>query len=116
MHLVSKLLVFDIMVSIKVRGIIIKYVSCTLGHVTQTLLFQTINLLESFFSSKLEPAFYDDGMMRETSKIIFRDVTGLAKAFANLNMISLDRRERHEFYGIVKTSDVLNGGLRGHIG
>jgi hypothetical protein len=110
-HLVSRLLVFDIIVSIKVRRIIIKYVSCTLGRVTQTLLFQTINLLESLFLSKLEPAFYDDGMMSETSKIVFKDVTGLAKALANPNMISLDRRGRHEFHGIVKASDGLNGGL-----
>jgi 3-mercaptopyruvate sulfurtransferase SseA len=90
-----------------------------LGRVTQTgqtLLVQTINLLESFFSSKLEPGFYDDGTMSKTSKIVFRDATGLAKAFANLNMISLDGRGRHEFRGIVKTSDGLNGGLQGHIG
>jgi hypothetical protein len=83
MRLVLRLLVFDIIVSIKVRGIIIKYVGCTLGHVTQTLLFQMINLLESFFSSELELAFCDDSMMSETLKVVFRDETGLVKAFAN---------------------------------
>jgi len=46
----------------------------------------------------------------------FRDATGVAKAFANLNMISSDRRGRHKLHGIVKTLDGLNGGLRGHIG
>jgi hypothetical protein len=56
------------------------------------------------------------GRMSETSKIVFRDATGLAKAFGNLNMISLDRWGRREFHGIVKTSDDLNGGLRGHNG
>ena len=87
-----------------------------MGHVTQTLLLQTTKLLlESLSSSKLELAFYDNGVMSVTS-IVFRDATGLAKAFANLNMILSDRRGRHELHGIVKTSDGLNGGLRGHVG
>jgi hypothetical protein len=61
----------------------------------------------------LGPTFYDDanGMMSVTSKIVFKDVTGLVKAFANLNMILLDRQGRHKFHGIVKTLDGLNGGL-----
>ena len=89
-HLVSRLWIFDVcVVSIEVRGIIIEHVTvgCTLGHVTQTLLSQTTkHLLESLSSSKLE--------------------LGPAKDFANLNMISSDRRGRRELNGIVKSQYV----------
>jgi hypothetical protein len=108
-HLVSRLWIFDVcVVFIEVRGIIIQHVTvgCTLGHVTQTFLFQTTKrLLESLSSSKLELAVYDDGVMSVTS-IVVRDATGPAKAFVNLNMISSDRRGRHELHGIVKSQDV----------
>jgi len=46
--------------------------------------------LKSLSSIKLELAFYDNSVMSITS-IVFRDVIGLAKAFANLNMILSDR-------------------------
>jgi hypothetical protein len=110
-HLVSRLWVFDVcVVPIEVCGIIIEHVTvgCTLGNITQTLLFQTTKRLlktQSLLSSKLELAVYDDGVMSVTS-IVVRDATGLAKAFVNLNMISSDRRGRHELYGIVKSQDV----------
>ena len=61
--------------------------SAALDHVTQTLPFQTTKLfLESLSFSKLESAFYDGGVTNGIS-IVFRDVIGLAKAFANLNTI-----------------------------
>lgn len=99
-------MIFDVcVVSIEVRGIIFEHVTvgCTLGHVTQTLLSQT--LLESLSSNKLELAVYDDSMMSITS-IVFRDATGPAKDFVNLNMISSDRRGRRELNGIVKSQNV----------
>jgi hypothetical protein len=109
-HLVSGLWVFNVcVVPIEVRGIIVEYVmvGCTLGNITQTLLFQTTKCLlktRSLSSSKLELAVYDDGVMSVTS-IVVRDATGPAKAFVNLNMISSDRWGRRELHGIMKSQD-----------
>jgi hypothetical protein len=88
----------------------IKHVCCTLGRITQTVLFQTIKLLESFSLNR--HFMYDEHNFED----FVRDATGVAKVFTNLNMISSDRWGRHELHGIVKTLDGLNGGLRGHIG
>jgi hypothetical protein len=117
----GKLRVFNVhVVPVKVHGVIIECLDRTLGHVILSLLFQPIKLLlENLSPSKLKRARYDDGVMSLAS-IFFRAAMGLAKAFANANVVASDRRGRYELQGIVDTSDgwarrVLNGGLQGHV-
>jgi hypothetical protein len=125
----GRLWVFNVhVVLIEVHGVIIECFGHTLypfdiSHMFQTLPFQpTKLLLESLSPGKLKRTCYDNGVMSLAS-IFFRTPIGLAKAFANANVVASDGWERHELQGIAitETSDdparrMLNGGLRGHVG